>query len=278
MFRIINYCFGFLLIYLFILEGMAVDHLRIVVGLAVAIVIAGAAFILNRISLEALKPAILAGTFAFGLGSFQAAIALVLFFVTSTLLSDLLGNKAEKEKPAGGEPAARRTGYQILANGFWLMFFLIFWFTTGVQSFLVAAIASIAAANSDTWATEIGQRNPGKTVDILTFKEVLPGEDGGVSYKGVVAALTGSFLISLSILAGPVQHAGAVILIAGIAGFAGCLADSMLGAYLKKKEDKIRIPGDFSGSPLQFMNNLTNWTATGIAAIIALIITQIVVG
>lgn len=278
MFRIINYCFGFLLIFLFILEGMAADHLRILLGLTLAAIISGAAFILNRISLDALKAAILAGTFAFGLGGFQAAAALVLFFVTSVLLSDLPGKVPD---PQNGRPEDfnnRRTGYQILANSFWMMFFLIFWFVTGVQSFLIAAIAAVAASNSDTWATEIGQRNPGRTTDILTMKEVAPGEDGGVSSKGLAAALAGSFLIGLSVLAGSAQSPGALIVIAGISGFAGCLADSILGAWFKNKEDKIKIPGDFSGTPLQFLNNLTNWTATGIAGTIALIITQIVIG
>ncbi len=269
MFRIINYCFGFILIFLFILEGMAADHIRILLGLILAGIIACAAFILNRISLDALKAAILAGTFAFGLGGFQVATALVLFFVTS--VADPHGERLE-------DLNKRRTGYQILANSFWMMFFLIFWFVTGVQSFLIAAIAAVAASNSDTWATEIGQRNPGKTKDILTMKEVPPGEDGGVSSKGLAAALAGSFLIGLSILAGSAESPGGMILIAGISGFAGCLSDSILGAWLKNREDRFKIPGDFSGTPLQFLNNLTNWTATGIAGIIALIFTQIFIG
>ena len=69
-----------------------------------------------------------------------------------------------------------------------------------------------------------------------------------------------------------------MILIAGISGFAGCLSDSILGAWLKNREDRFKIPRDFSGTPLQFLNNLTNWTATGIAGIIALIFTQIFIG
>ncbi|HLR89850.1 MAG TPA: DUF92 domain-containing protein [Balneolaceae bacterium] len=278
MFRIINYCFGFILIFLFILEGMAADHIRILLGLILAGIIACAAFILNRISLDALKAAILAGTFAFGLGGFQVATALVLFFVTSVLLSDLPGKVADPHGERPEDHNKRRTGYQILANSFWMMFFLIFWFVTGVQSFLIAAIAAVAASNSDTWATEIGQRNSGKTKDILTMKEVPPGEDGGVSSKGLAAALAGSFLIGLSILAGSAESPGGMILIAGISGFAGCLSDSILGAWLKNREDRFKIPGDFSGTPLQFLNNLTNWTATGIAGIIALIFTQIFIG
>lgn len=257
---------------------MAADHIRILSGLVIAVVISGAAFILNRISLDALKAAILTGTFAFGLGGFPAACALVLFFVTSTLLSDLPGKRPGVPDQTTGVNSNRRTGYQIMANGFWLMFFLVFWFSTGIQSLLVAGIAAVAASNSDTWATEIGQLNPGKTVDILTLKEVSPGADGGVSTKGLAAALAGSFLIGLSILTGPADAAGAMILIVGISGFTGCLADSVLGAYLKTKEDKFRSPRDFSGTASQFINNVTNWSATGIAGIIALIITQIVIG
>src|SRR5690625_6701249 len=80
---------------------MAADHIRILLGLILAGIIACAAFILNRISLDALKAAILAGTFAFGLGGFQVATALVLFFVTSVLLSDLPGKVAD---PHGERP------------------------------------------------------------------------------------------------------------------------------------------------------------------------------
>src|SRR5690554_279454 len=151
---------------------MAPDHLRIVVGLALAILISGVAFLLNRITLDGLKTATLTGTYAFGFGGFAAALALVLFFVTSALLSDLPKSASLLQVQDPESVAKRRTGYQILANGFWLMFFLVFWFLTGVQSFLIAAIASVAASNSDTWATEIGQMRPGKTVDILSLKEV----------------------------------------------------------------------------------------------------------
>src|SRR5690625_7827160 len=89
---------------------MAADHIRILLGLILAGIIACAAFILNRISLDALKAAILAGTFAFGLGGFQVATALVLFFVTSVLLSDLPGKVADPHGERPEDHNKRRTG------------------------------------------------------------------------------------------------------------------------------------------------------------------------
>lgn len=278
MYRIINYCFGFILIYLFILEGNATDHIRILSGVALAVIISGIVFVLNQISLDSIKSTILVGVFSLGLGGIPLALAVVTFFVSSSSLSGLSDEKKNYSLNQNLSGETRRTGYQILANGFWLMFFLIFWFSTGIQSFLIAAFASIAAANSDTWATEIGQYKPGKTINVLTFKNAQPGTDGGVSLKGSIAAFAGAILISLFVFIKPMQAPIGMMVIIVFTGLAGAFADSAFGAYLLEKENRFKPPSDFSGSTSQFLNNITNWSATGVAGILALIITQIVIG
>ena len=55
----------------------------------------------------------------------------------------------------------------------------------------------MAAANSDTWASEIGSMSKGKPISVKTFKRAERGTSGAVSLLGTFAAVVGSFLIAL---------------------------------------------------------------------------------
>ena len=99
-------------------------------------------------------------------------------------------------------------------------------------------IVSIAAAASDTLASEIGviDRN---TRLITTFAKVPTGTDGGISVLGTTAALGGAVFIALTgyallFLSGirlPVSLLPPVVLF----GFLGSMVDSLLGATLERR-------------------------------------------
>lgn len=279
MYRLVNYVLIFIVVYLFVLEGNESDHIRILTGLALSLPIAYISFLGNWITLNAIKAVILYGTIIFGMGGFSLAAASILFFVTSNLLSRR--SRLYREQKNGNEsrrlePKSRRDGYQVLANGFWTIFFTIGWFVTGEPSTLIAAYVSIAVACSDTWATEAGGVRPGKTLNILTFLPVRPGSDGGVSVKGTTAAAAGSLFISITVLFSGLTSVWSAMLIVLLFGFLGSTLDSLLGALITDKKPPLKIPADFSGNYHTFANSLVNWSSAGITSGIAFILTKLI--
>lgn len=278
MYRIVNYIFSFILIYLFILEANLGDHLLIFLGLLLSILVAYISFFGNWITLDATKAVVIFGAIVFGLGGWPLAIAVLMFFVSSNLLSrwnrvKSVNSSDTKYRKNGN--SKRRDGYQIWANGFWIALFCILWYLTNSIEFLAAVFTALATATADTWATEIGTVNPGKTVKINSFQPVRPGSDGGVSVKGTVASFIGALLIAGFIFTTQSLHPVLLFIIVLILGFTGGLIDSYLGALITDHKIRLKVPSDFSGNRLTFYNSFVNWASIGISSISALIITNL---
>lgn len=123
----------------------------------------------------------------------------------------------------------------------------------GNDIFIYAFIGSVATANGDTLASEIGETSSIKPRMITTFKETNPGVDGGVTPLGEVASFVGALFIGL--LATGTGMAGGYGIIAGtIGGFLGTNFDSLLGATLQKRDI--------------LSNNGVNLVATGFGALV----------
>ena len=104
----------------------------------------------------------------------------------------------------------------------------------GNDVFIYAFIASVATANGDTLASEIGETSRSKPRMITTLKETEPGVDGGVTPLGEAASLAGAAIIGL--LATGMGMAGVFgIVVAAIGGFLGTNFDSLLGATLQSR-------------------------------------------
>lgn len=269
--RLTSYGFIFIVIILAILEGSAEDHALLIKGLALALLLAYSAFFLTWLTLDATLPVVVLGTMILGFGGWILAIAVLVFFITGSLLSRLnLDRSMTGIEPAGYQ--LRRDGVQIWANGFWIAIFCIFWFLSNAEIFLAAAFAVVATAMADTWATEIGVRNPGRTISIQTWKTVRPGTDGGISLKGTIASFTGALLIgffaSQGIQSYPVWTMAAVTL----AGFSGCMLDSYLGAFYRKETGELSQAPGLDKDRVENQNNLVNWISTGSGGIIAFLL------
>lgn len=280
MYRLINFAFIFLTVYLFILEGSAGEHIRILIALILALFASLFFFIAKWITLDAMKAVIVFGVIVLGFGGWTLASAVIFFFVTSTILSLLNIRYQEKysEVVKIEQHSFRRDGYQVWANGFWVAVFSMLWFLNGSIIFLMAALGSLAVATADTWATEIGTKNPGKTVNILTLTSVKPGEDGGISFKGTTGAVAGAVLLALFVFLAPVLAPVKAFLIILISGVAGMLFDSVAGAICLKYDYTFRRPADFTGDHYLFNNHMVNWLGTGIGGLIALITSIIAFG
>jgi len=133
----------------------------------------------------------------------------------------------------------RRDAAQVLANGGIAGLCVLLWqiFPGALWPWLAFA-GALAAANADTWATELGVLSKTPPRSIRTGRVVEPGDSGGVSRMGLLAATGGSLLIAgLAVLPWPgipskpdLVALGLVILLITLAGLGGSLVDSLLGA------------------------------------------------
>ena len=170
---------------------------------------------------------------ALGLGV-KGLILLGVFFVSSSIWS-----KYKKQKKAKLddilEKGERRDWLQVLANGAVASLAPLMFYYTNDDVWQTAFIISIAAANADTWASEIGVLSKRRPIYILSFKQVERGTSGAVSLLGLLSSLGGSFLIvALAVLLFSEYLFGAFAFMVGC-GFAGSLIDTVLGALIQVK-------------------------------------------
>lgn len=231
------------------------------VGFALAGLIAALAYWRGSLSRSGAAGAVLIGTTIFGLGGWAPGTLLVLFFVSSSALSHF----KEQRKAALAEKfskGSRRDLAQTLANGGAGALILVanalwphpFWWA--------AYVGALATVNADTWATELGVLNRARPRLITTLRPVEAGTSGGVSVTGTLAALGGAALIALTaagfhLAGGSGLGSAAALAVAGtLAGWAGSLIDSALGATVQAiyfcdtcAKETERYPRHLCGTP-----------------------------
>ncbi len=219
---------------------MSIDTTQLLIGFLTAVLIALAAWRAHSLSVSGAWAAAGLGTVIFGLGGWQWAVVLLGFFISSSGLSRV----AKKRKAVFVEKfskGSQRDAGQVLANGgvAGLCVLLHLLAPQGGWAWLAFA-GSLAAANADTWATELGVLGRSTPRLITSGKPVEKGESGGVTWEGTLAAFGGALLIAL--LAAAVEGSLAAALPFGVvlrmglialAGLLGSLLDSLLGATVQ---------------------------------------------
>lgn len=155
-------------------------------------------------------------------------------FTSSSLLT-ALGKRQKAHAMDVAEKSGPRDYIQAFANlGAGIVFILLFYFT-GKNILLAAFVGSVAGANADSWASEIGGLSRQRPVLITTFKKVPKGISGGITWIGTFGGVAGALFIALSafvlywqIL--PYATLIALCLSSFIAGVLGFILDSYLGA------------------------------------------------
>jgi len=173
------------------------------------------------------------GTAVFGAGGPRASALLLVFFGSSTLLSrssrrDDTTAKTQTRDHSG----PRRTLAQVLANGGVPAALALVSLRARSPRVMTAYAGALAAANADTWATEIGRRSATPPRMITTRQVAPPGVSGAVTPLGLVASLAGAGLAGAA-SAALYRRRPAHALNIAVAGMAGSLADSVLGATLQ---------------------------------------------
>lgn len=264
------------------------DIRQLFLGIFASLCLASFAYKLKALNLSGLWAAVLLGSVILGLGGWPWAVLLLTFFVFSSLLSVLLGKKKQEvnDKYSKG---SRRDALQVFANGGWAGLLVIigfFWRQLAPNSpnlgiIWLAFTGSLAAANADTWGTELGVLSKRKPILISTGKPTDIGTSGAVSLVGTLSALAGAALVGLvAFLIEGYTSIGQLPFTAGfrfalitLSGLIGAVIDSLLGATLQAiyycphcQKETERYPLHTCGQETQFkrgfawMNN--DWVNT----------------
>jgi uncharacterized protein (TIGR00297 family) len=180
-------------------------------------------------------------------------VLLIVFFIT--LAATRVGNSRKQELRIA-EAQSGRSASQVMANlGIAALVLVVF----SENPAVILAIAALVEVAADTTSSEIGTALSSGTVLISTWKPVPSGTDGGISLIGTfsglaAAALTAGCAFAIRLL--PLQAA----IVAGCAGVAGMVVDSLLGALLERRG---------------YLNNdVVNLLSTATAALIAFAVMQ----
>jgi len=289
--RIYQYHYGGIVV----IEGTSVLNLpRILAGLLLSTIIGGLAYQRGSLSSSGWLGAMLTGTLTFGFGGWTWGLVLIVFFVTSSALSHF--RQTQKQLLAGEkfEKSGRRDLFQTLANGGAGAALALLYGLAGEPPALLACYCGVmATVTADTWATEIGVLSPTPPRMITNWRIVAPGTSGGVSASGLAASVAGALVIGASAYVFGALELGAwlpvLVPAAGLAGLAGSLADSLIGAtaqaiYLAPDGGETERRADRSGHPYaalrgwRWMNNdLVNFVSSLVGGIVAVAVFQIAV-
>jgi uncharacterized protein (TIGR00297 family) len=152
---------------------------------------------------------------------------LAAFFISSNLVSRAGGRVLR----TGLDPKSdRRDLWQVYANGGpAALAAVVAPADTGLAIWLVTA--SLAAAAADTWATSIGQLSRMPPRLLWSGRTVPAGTSGGVTLAGSAGAAAGAAIVAAT---GAVSAGHPFLFpVATLIGFAGMLADSLLGGALQ---------------------------------------------
>jgi len=221
---------------------------RLCIGLILSAAIGGLAYRAAALSRSGVAGAVLVGTSIFGFGGWVWGATLIAFFASSTALSRY-GASRKRALADTFAKTGRRDAGQALANGGLAALIAVGAGLAGrdAPAFPILALAfygALAAVNADTWATELGVLARQQPRLITTGRPVATGASGGVTRRGILAALAGGAFIGLAaftlVQGAALMTTGAWLLrdwvlipVAAISGLAGALFDSVLGATVQ---------------------------------------------
>ncbi|MDF9797007.1 uncharacterized protein (TIGR00297 family) [Catalinimonas alkaloidigena] len=214
--------------YINMYPGQLIAHICIVVILVALSVLS------KKITV---RGALLGGFITFLLWSAFGLIGLatiVVFFIFGTAASIWKKNEKKKYK-LEQQNEGKRDYHNVVGNGgvAGLLSLLTFYYKEPTLLLTLMAIASFAAALSDTFSSEFGNIYGRKFINVLTLKTGSRGQDGVISLEGSVFGFIGSLLIAMIFYLFYRKFSLATIIL--LSGISGNFIDSILGTSLQKR-------------------------------------------
>jgi len=203
-----------------------------VLSFAASFAVAGLARYLRALSQTGFIAAGLVGGIITAAGGWRWGLVLLTFIVSSSLLSKI----ADRLKPDHDANVARgseRDLFQVVANGGIAALCAIVTLVDDNARWFIVFAASLAVANADTWATELGSLSKRQPRLITTGRAVAPGTSGAISAIGTAGTILGAIAIAIvaTLLApGEIDRSTSLILAVVVGGLAGSMIDSFFGA------------------------------------------------
>jgi uncharacterized protein (TIGR00297 family) len=208
--------------------------MQILIGFLLAIFIAVLAWRAGALSKSGAWAAVVTGGLIFGMGGFRWAILLLIFFISSSVLSRAFSKRKAglAEKFSKG---SQRDWGQVLANGgLGALLAVGNFILPGDERLWLAFAGAMAAVNADTWSTELGVLSLIPPRMITTGQKVERGTSGGITLAGTLAALGGALFVGIAAVIFPASSSWLYRLgIITLGGLIGSLFDSVLGATVQ---------------------------------------------
>ncbi len=198
------------------------------IGIAIIVVLGALSYFRRVLDLKGTLSAVVMGSIILILGSVYLLLGMALFLFSSFLVTKL--GSERKRKIA--DYSITRTGDNVLYNGIVPTLICLAMPAIGDPRLIsLLFLSAVSAANSDTWASEIGVLSKNAYM-IIGLKRVKPGVNGAVSPLGLFSSAAGAMVIgAYSLISLPKIY----FLIISLSGFVGSLADSLLGETLENK-------------------------------------------
>lgn len=214
------------------------------------------AFYLRKLTPVAALTGFLSAVIIF-LGTGFAGLACMTVFFVFGVLATSLGLKEKAIKGFAEAGMGRRKASQVLANSGVANMVSLAAFANMVDpaKAILLVAAAFSAATADTLSSELGNIYGKRYYNILSFKADKRGLDGVISLEGTIAGMAGSLVIAMISFAFYPVFPNILILL--VAGTAGNLADSVLGAALERKgkmcNDTVNFLNTFIGVGIAFL-------------------------
>lgn len=199
-------------------------------GALFALVLAAVSYAFRFLTLSGAIATHILGVLVFGIGGWQWAVPVVVFFLLSSMLSKYGRSRKERFDTLFGKSYTRDWA-QVASNGSLAGILVLLSAQYPIYDFYPIYLGALAAVTADTWGTEIGVLTKGRTVSVLSMQPVSPGTSGGISEMGTIAGAIGALVIALSGFVWYSDLKTAIVVV--LAGAAGSFGDSMLGATLQ---------------------------------------------
>ncbi|KAI7745742.1 hypothetical protein M8C21_026348 [Ambrosia artemisiifolia] len=188
--------------------------------------------------------------------NYRFGAMLLAFFFTSSKLTKI-GEERKRSVDADFKAGGQRNWIQVFSNsGIATILVIAYWKLKSSQdicldsseSYIITSIVGgiighYSCSNGDTWSSELGVLSDEQPRLITTFKVVRRGTNGGITKAGLQAAAAAGSVIGLAFVVPGIFTKSCtndsfmkqllVIPLSALAGLAGSLIDSLLGATLQ---------------------------------------------